>query len=125
MNAINPNNSLKLMNVVGGLSKEKQLRLISYKPDILIATPGRLNELLESEEKIISLEYLRFLVIDEADRMVELGHFKEVDNILNKIFRHEVETFDDILEKQKNKEGKKRKREEEEEVVEKEEKEGK
>ena len=48
LNAINPNSALRLMNVVGGLSKEKQLRLISYKPDILIATPGRLNELLES-----------------------------------------------------------------------------
>lgn len=29
--------------------------------------------------------------------MVELGHFKEVDNILNKIFHFEVETFDDVL----------------------------
>ena len=79
------------------MSKEKQLRLISYHPDILIATPGRLNELLESETEIVSLKKLRFLVIDEADRMVELGHFKEVDNILDNIFNREVETFDDVL----------------------------
>ena len=38
-------------------------------------------------------------MIDEADRMVELGHFKEVDNILNKIFNQEIETFDDILDR--------------------------
>ena len=92
---------MKLVNIVGGLSREKQLRLISYTPDVLIATPGRLDELLQNEGKALNLDHLRFLVIDEADRMVEMGHFKEVDNILDRIFNKEVETFDDVLEKEK------------------------
>jgi superfamily II DNA/RNA helicase len=35
---------------------------------------------------VLSLSRLRFLVIDEADRMIEMGHFKEVDSILDKVF---------------------------------------
>ena len=44
--AINVENQLLITNIIGGLSREKQLRLLSYRPDIVIATPGRLHELL-------------------------------------------------------------------------------
>jgi len=71
--------------VIGGISKEKQTRLLSYLPDILIATPGRLWDLLQSEDYdyLKNLNLIKYLVIDEADKMIELGHFKELDFILD------------------------------------------
>lgn len=63
--------------LVGGMSKEKQRRIINLAPTIFIATPGRLWDFIENEESevIKKLNLIKFLVIDEADRMVELGHF--------------------------------------------------
>lgn len=78
---------IKIISIVGGISVVKQQRLISYEPDIVVATPGRFWEIAsESKRSYVSdLSGLRFLVIDEADRMIEQGHFKEVDEILKMI----------------------------------------
>lgn len=51
---------------------------------------------MESEE--LCLKNLKYLVIDEADRMIELGHFREVDQILDRVFSVKKETFDKELE---------------------------
>jgi ATP-dependent RNA helicase DDX24/MAK5 len=76
------------------MSKEKQLRVISQrKPQIIIGTPGRLHELLD--EQAINFDTLKYLVIDEADRMIEMGHFKEIDEILEKIFVPKKQEFFD------------------------------
>jgi ATP-dependent RNA helicase DDX24/MAK5 len=76
------------------MSKEKQLRILSQrKPQIIIGTPGRLHELLDDE--IINFGNLKYLVVDEADRMIEMGHFKEIDEILEKIFVPKKEEFFD------------------------------
>lgn len=76
------------------MSKEKQLRILSQrKPQIIIGTPGRLHELLDDE--IINFSNLKYLVVDEADRMIEMGHFKEIDEILEKIFVPKKEEFFD------------------------------
>lgn len=62
---------------------QKQLRILGRGLDILIATPGRLWDLIEEDEKLSEqLKNLRFLVLDEADRMIEVGHFAELDNII-------------------------------------------
>mmetsp|Transcript_33627 Transcript_33627/g.51854 ORF Transcript_33627/g.51854 Transcript_33627/m.51854 type:complete len:155 (+) Transcript_33627:161-625(+) len=69
---------IKTCPLVGGLSQEKQIRLLSYKPAIIIATPGRLWELLEerSEAYLVNgLPLIDVLVLDEADRMIADGHF--------------------------------------------------
>ncbi|CAF0779090.1 unnamed protein product [Rotaria sp. Silwood1] len=72
--------------VVGGMSTQKQERLLSQKPEIIVATPGRFWELLqENNEHIIDMSNLRFLAIDETDRMIEKGHFEELEKILNLI----------------------------------------
>ncbi|CAD8070421.1 unnamed protein product [Paramecium primaurelia] len=79
--------NLSIGCLVGGMSKEKQRRVINAAPLILIATPGRLWDFIENEEneKIKKLNLIKFLIIDEADRMVELGHFPQLDNIMTKI----------------------------------------
>ncbi|KAJ3096084.1 ATP-dependent RNA helicase [Phlyctochytrium planicorne] len=75
-----------IVTIVGGISQEKQLRLISYGPDIIVATPGRLWELASNNNILLhSLRAVRFLVLDEADRMLESGHFKDLDTILGQI----------------------------------------
>ena len=74
---------MSIAAVVGGMSAQKQRRVLERGADILIATPGRLWDLVEeSDELAKELEKLKFLVLDEADRMVEDGHFEEVENIL-------------------------------------------
>lgn len=81
-------NEIGIMTLVGGMSKEKQTRLISYNPQILIATPGRLWEFIDSNmfDYLNSLKAIEYLVIDEADKMIEMGHFEELDKILGFVY---------------------------------------
>ncbi|KAK0555614.1 ATP-dependent RNA helicase [Tilletia horrida] len=81
---------ISIVTVCGGMSVHKQRRLLSRGEgaDVVVATPGRLWELLgEDDDFAARLKQTRFLVIDEADRMVEVGHFAEMDNILNIVRR--------------------------------------
>ncbi|KAH8803107.1 P-loop containing nucleoside triphosphate hydrolase protein [Xylogone sp. PMI_703] len=71
-----------IVAVTGGLSVQKQQRQLA-KADIIIGTPGRLWEVMNgSTELQQSLKQIRFLVIDEADRLLTEGHFKEAEDIL-------------------------------------------
>lgn len=76
--------------LIGGMSLQKQERVLSYRPTILIGTPGRVWELLDdSVNEYLSTSLpanLDVLVLDEADRMVEIGHFKEMNFILDHIY---------------------------------------
>ncbi|OAD70496.1 hypothetical protein PHYBLDRAFT_115158, partial [Phycomyces blakesleeanus NRRL 1555(-)] len=76
----------KVEVIVGGMSIQKQQRVLKTMPDIVVATPGRFWEIFsESEEYLNMLKHIQFLVLDEADRMLERGHFAELTNILNAI----------------------------------------
>jgi len=55
----------------GGISKNEQLLEINNAPQIMIATPGRLIDYVESEQ--VDLNRVTYFVIDEADRMLDLG----------------------------------------------------
>ena len=70
--------------LIGGMSREKQIRILEKGSDVVIATVGRLLDLIQNEENI-SLKMLglaKYLVIDEVDRLIELGQFKELKQIL-------------------------------------------
>ncbi|XP_042244356.1 ATP-dependent RNA helicase DDX24 [Thunnus maccoyii] len=74
---------IKTAIVVGGMAQEKQRRMLKRRPEIIIATPGRLWDLIkERHPHLLNLRQLKCLVIDEADRMVERGHFAELDSLL-------------------------------------------
>ncbi|NWS09632.1 DDX24 helicase, partial [Motacilla alba] len=74
---------IKTALLVGGMAAQKQERILNRKPEIVIATPGRLWELVKERHPHLSnLRQLRCLVIDEADRMVEKGHFLELSQLL-------------------------------------------
>ena len=80
--------------VVGGMSVLKQRRLLGARGDfaqVVVATPGRLAELCRDEDvpSLADLSRIRFLVVDEADRMVEEGHFPELDRVFAVIRDHE------------------------------------
>lgn len=80
---------VRIVSIVGGLSVQKQERQLSSSPDVVVATPGRLWELLGKSQHpgfIDGLRLLSFLVLDEADRMVEEGHFLELQNILQTVY---------------------------------------
>ena len=75
--------------LIGGMSQAKQERVLSYGPCIIIGTPGRIWDLIDTGnnqylEKSMP-KHLEVLVLDEADRMVEVGHFKEMNQILGRL----------------------------------------
>ncbi|XP_063218089.1 ATP-dependent RNA helicase DDX24 [Bacillus rossius redtenbacheri] len=77
---------IKVAVVVGGLAPQKQERLLSKGPEIVVATPGRLWELMEQGNPHLSqVTDIRFLVIDETDRMVERGHFQELQKLMERL----------------------------------------
>ncbi|KAJ8341388.1 hypothetical protein SKAU_G00336790 [Synaphobranchus kaupii] len=89
---------IKTAIIVGGMAPQKQNRLLNRRPEIVIATPGRLWELIkERHPHLLNLRQLRCLVIDEADRMVQKGHFAELENLLemlnNAQYSPERQTF--------------------------------
>ena len=71
--------ALKIAAVYGGVGIAKQAREAA-KAHILVATPGRLEDLLE--RRAVSLANVRFLVLDEADRMLDMGFRPAVDRIV-------------------------------------------
>ncbi|MEL7460155.1 MAG: DEAD/DEAH box helicase [Pseudomonadota bacterium] len=62
---------LKVVVVVGGVSMNRQINAMRKGADLLIATPGRLMD--HVEQKTIRLDQTRFLVLDEADQMLDMG----------------------------------------------------
>lgn len=77
---------LKTAILVGGVDSVAQAIAISKKPHVLIATPGRLIDHLENT-KGFNLKNLRFLILDEADRLLDMDFGVEIDKILKAIPR--------------------------------------
>jgi ATP-dependent RNA helicase DDX24/MAK5 len=78
--------AIRVVPIVGGVSAQKHDRLLGYKPPIVVATPGRLWDVMRQGHAHLSdLTYLSFLVLDEADRMVKHGHYEELTHILDRI----------------------------------------
>ncbi|KAI1086850.1 DEAD-domain-containing protein [Rostrohypoxylon terebratum] len=76
-------------SVTGGLSVYKQQRQLA-KADIVIGTPGRLWEVLSSSSELMdSFKGIQYLVVDEADRLLTEGHFKEAADIFKALDRFE------------------------------------
>ncbi|KAM2242258.1 hypothetical protein ACFX1S_009241 [Malus domestica] len=84
LKAVAKDTDIRVVPIVGGMSKEKQERLLKARPEIVVGTPGRLWELMSGGEKhLVELHSLSFFVLDEADRMIENGHFHEMQSIID------------------------------------------
>lgn len=76
--------SVGSMGIYGGsdgMAWEKQKRALKEGVDIVVATPGRLISLLQAGD--IKFEYLQHLVLDEADRMLDMGFFDDIKSIIS------------------------------------------
>jgi ATP-dependent RNA helicase RhlE len=70
---------LRIVTVVGGASINKQSEMLNRGTDILVATPGRLLDLIA--RKAVTLTQARYLVLDEADQMLDLGFIHDLRKI--------------------------------------------
>ncbi len=71
----------KIVPVYGGASIDLQVKELKRKPQIVVATPGRLNDLLL--RKKIDISAINYMVLDEADEMLNMGFKDDLDNILS------------------------------------------
>ncbi|MBD2871852.1 DEAD/DEAH box helicase [Paenibacillus arenilitoris] len=71
---------LRCSAIIGGVSQKGQEKALEQGTDILVATPGRLNDFLN--QKQIELSHVQILVLDEADRMLDMGFIRDVKRII-------------------------------------------
>ena len=74
---------LRTTTVVGGMPYGAQLRALSRRVDVLVATPGRLIDHLQSGK--VKLNTVHTLVLDEADRMLDMGFIEDIENIISRL----------------------------------------
>ncbi|MEB0136585.1 DEAD/DEAH box helicase [Actimicrobium sp. CCC2.4] len=71
---------IKAVSILGGMPYPKQMQLLAKNPEILVATPGRLIDHMESGK--IDFSQLEILVLDEADRMLDMGFIDDIEKIV-------------------------------------------
>ena len=74
--------NLGITSIYGGVSMSGQISKIK-KTNIVVATPGRLIDLLD--RRVLKLDKVKFLVFDEADRMLDMGFVKDIERILKSV----------------------------------------
>ncbi|MDK2823688.1 MAG: ATP-dependent helicase DeaD [Clostridia bacterium] len=72
--------NLKALPIYGGQDINRQIRALKGRPQIIIATPGRLMD--HMQRKTIRLNNLKMVVLDEADEMLNMGFLEDIENIL-------------------------------------------
>lgn len=72
---------LNIVAVYGGASITDQIKKIKRGAQIIVATPGRLMDLLD--RKVVNLSVIKYLVLDEADEMLNMGFKEDIDHILS------------------------------------------
>ncbi|XP_045540390.1 ATP-dependent RNA helicase DDX24 [Papilio machaon] len=77
---------IKVATIVGGMASVKQERVLHSGPEVVVATPGRLWELVtQGQPHLQQLSSVKFLAVDETDRMIERGHFEELQPLLERL----------------------------------------
>jgi len=76
-------NDVKVLPVYGGSSIDSQIRALKRGVQIIVATPGRLIDLLN--RKVMSLDLVHTVVLDEADEMLNMGFTESIDDILSRV----------------------------------------
>lgn len=72
--------NIQTVKIQGGSKKSDQIHMLKQGVDIVVATPGRLQDFIA--DKKINLEYVNTVILDEADTMLELGFLGEIKSIL-------------------------------------------
>ena len=74
---------LRYKVIFGGVNQFSQVEALKFGLDVLIATPGRLLDLMQ--QRFIDLNYIKFFVLDEADRMLDMGFVHDVKKVIAKL----------------------------------------
>lgn len=85
------NTDLEIGAIYGGVDQSTQIEMLEQGIDILVATPGRLLDLIHQE--YIKLNQVKMLVLDEADRMLDMGFIKEIKTIERQIPEKQILMF--------------------------------
>ena len=75
--------NIRVAVLYGGASIGPQIKALEKKPQIVVATPGRLMD--HYNRKTVRLDKIQTVVLDEADRMLDMGFFKDVTKIIEKV----------------------------------------
>ena len=81
--ALSAGTKLKSTTIYGGVGANRQIKALREGVDILVATPGRLLDLLQ--QRYVRLERIEILVLDEADRMFDMGFLPDVKRIIKAV----------------------------------------
>jgi len=79
---------LRVATIFGGVSERPQIRALQQGADLVVATPGRLLDVIRGRE--VSLRHLEFLVLDEADRMLDMGFIHPIRQIVRLLPRERL-----------------------------------
>jgi len=82
---------LRTSVIYGGVPQSKQVRILNSGVDILVATPGRLLDLIQQRK--LTLKDVSYLVLDEADRMLDMGFVKDVKKIVSMVKKERQTMF--------------------------------
>src|SRR2546423_10503800 len=74
---------IRTVAVYGGQKIVAQMKFLKHHPEVLIGTPGRVIDLLD--RRIIHFDNVRFVVLDEVDRMLDIGFRDDIRNILSRV----------------------------------------
>lgn len=75
--------SIRIVPIYGGQSIDRQIMALKRKPQIIVATPGRLMD--HMRRRTIRLDALQYMVLDEADEMLNMGFREDIDTILETV----------------------------------------
>mgnify|MGYP000707525629 FL=1 len=73
--------NLKILSLCGGVPVGVQINSLVHEPQVVVGTPGRLIDLLD--KNLLKLDALQSVVLDEADRMLDMGFLEQVSHILD------------------------------------------
>ncbi|MCY4465439.1 MAG: DEAD/DEAH box helicase [Chloroflexi bacterium] len=76
-------NGLRHVSIFGGVGQQPQVNALQRGVDIVVATPGRLQDLMNQD--YIRLDAIEFFVLDEADRMLDMGFINDVKRIVQRL----------------------------------------
>jgi len=106
LSSLTPGAEPRIALLTGGLSMQKQQRLLAGA-DIVIGTPGRVWEILSTGQGLIQkMQQIKFLVVDEADRLLSQGHYKELEEVLDALDRLETWEVPEVEDKEESNEKK-------------------
>src|SRR5205823_10618474 len=74
---------IRTLAVYGGQKISAQMKFLRHGPEIVVGTPGRVIDLLD--RRIINFTNVRFVVLDEVDRMLDIGFREDIRNILSRV----------------------------------------